>query len=193
MAAAGGAARLAAAQTAPAPGSSVPGQPREVVALRTRTSRTFDRPNGARVAEIHTGSIHFQDPSATVSVDPAWLADPARQWPVVIDPRVVLQGTTQSQDCDIKDDNVNQCASTDPDVGINAGFTPFRSRDLLQFDLSSIPGTSTVVNADLALNLFQTTTTTVPVNLHQLQKPWTSGVTWNTTDGRARPTRVASA
>jgi YD repeat-containing protein len=117
----------------------------------------------------------------TLSVDPAWLADPARVFPVTIDPTI---NPNPSPDCTLSNGgsaNTSFCAATTLDVGYDGTTT---SRSVAKFDLSSIPTNATVDNAELKLYLAsESTTASAAVNAYPLSRAFTSSATWNKYDG----------
>jgi RHS repeat-associated protein len=118
----------------------------------------------------------------TVTVDPAWLASPGRVWPVTIDPTTMLN---PSQDCAISQETptTSYCTSPTMTIGSEPGLT-YARRALVRFDLSSIPSTAQVVDANLALYLSgETTMNPTPVTLRQVTRSWTNSATWDTYDG----------
>jgi len=87
----------------------------------------------------------------TLTADPAWLADPARVYPVTIDPSVIIR--PPSADTTLFSDayaNNNYGSSSQLVVGYSAS-GPWKARTLLQFDLSAVPPRSTILNASLGL------------------------------------------
>jgi hypothetical protein len=121
--------------------------------------------------------------AVTVSAGATWLADPSRQFPVVIDPSVTLP---VSQNCTISaTDNQTNCGGITPlKVGYQSGVTG-AERALLQFALpQSIPSTATVLQADLALNEYFTTNSTAKeVDVYGLTHSWTTSAGWTKYDG----------
>lgn len=122
--------------------------------------------------------------SFTLQPDRSWLDDPARVWPVVIDPYAFF---SPNSDCYISSSvpTTTQCTQTTFKVGSDG---PNKHRALLKFDAVSngsvIPQDAMVLDAGFALTQTASTTTTgVTVGVHAVTKPWTTGVTWNTTDG----------
>lgn len=143
------------------------------------------------------------------TIPPAWLADPARAWPVVLDPGVVLQPSKDrmidsrnlhpvyaATDCpygpgDNRCDPSTWIESVDL-LGADYGYTPPTVvRTLLQFDLSGLPRNVTLLNATLtgALprpddeDLTKPFTRTVNATLVPISRSWTMSATWTTTDG----------
>jgi len=117
----------------------------------------------------------------TLTADPAWLADPARQYPVVIDPS---WSDTASQDCYIESGanaGTNFCGLSVDEAGANNGIA---ARSLVAFDTSSIPANVSVMNAEFDLTLEQAVfNTATAIEAHQATRAWTSGATWTSYDG----------
>lgn len=118
----------------------------------------------------------------TLSADPTWLANPARVWPVVIDPSLQLYPTNY---CYIQNDGTNAilCRGSTPEFYVNSSSTAPPTRALLQFDVSSVPTTSTIVGTDLAMYEESGSWTGTPtIDLMQLTQSWITP-NWFTTDG----------
>jgi RHS repeat-associated protein len=118
--------------------------------------------------------------SLAVVVDPAWLASPARQWPVTIDPTVVLTGPAVNADCHIVGGNYqnqNFCTSTELEVG--SASTGHR-HGLLYFPVEpALPRDSQVMAAKLSLYVPRPATNgPLTVGLRQLTNPFTLDATW---------------
>ncbi len=115
----------------------------------------------------------------TVDADASWLADPARVWPVIIDPTVTLN---PSQDCFVAFTypDHSYCNSIGISVSVNGSAV---TRGLLKFDLSSVPATAQVTNAKLGLRGNGSTGVTAAVGAYKITQDWTNSATWNTYDG----------
>jgi len=139
-------------------------------------------PTGRSQAVSLTLGSGATGPTLTLTPDPTWLAHPARPYPVVIDPTYVVKNPTQN--CSISggsNANTNLCGNTELEVGTLSS-VPYRS--LLQFDASLPLGTANVVDAYLTLDAtYSQSKYTIPVEAHQLTRAWTTGTTWNTTNG----------
>jgi len=127
-----------------------------------------------------TTNIDSTGTTVRLTADPKWLADRSRKWPVTIDPTVIL---SDSQDC-----YINAGSPTTSFCGgasLNAGFDGTNaSCSLLQFDLSVVPTTNTVVSAKLYLFLGSASTgNATTLSAYQLTRSWTSAATWNAYDG----------
>lgn len=119
--------------------------------------------------------------TVTLAASAAWLADPARKYPVVIDPQVTF--TPASQDCYLvggSSANTSFCGGT----SLNVGFDGTKaSRALAQFDLGTIPANAAVLNAQIGLYRTTTDPTTSQLGLYAVTRSWTTGATWNKYDG----------
>jgi YD repeat-containing protein len=122
--------------------------------------------------------------TVTVSADPAWLASPDRQYPVVIDPSTSLTDTTQA--CELEGGawaTATRCNGSTISVGDSGA--PMRG--LFYFDVSSIPWTSVIYDAQLGLTTAGhgacTTSGTADFGVYGMTRNWTSKANWNTYDG----------
>ncbi len=124
-------------------------------------------------------------PVLTLVPNTAWLSDPARVYPVVVDPTIVIQpDAATGKDSYITSLspgwNCGSCVSIY--VGRPSGDT---RRGILYFDLSHI-NYRQVIYATLYLHLYQRhgTPQTLTVNVHRVTNAWTEpAVTWNSRDG----------
>src|SRR5260370_10626370 len=136
---------------------------------------------GARSSGISLSSTAgSQGTVLTLKADPAWLGNSARKWPVTVDPTFIVG--------DMQDCYLNAGSPTTSFCGgtvLNAGFDGTNaSRALLQFNLSAIPSTNTVVSAKLLLYLGSaSTSTSSSLSVYQLTHAWTSAATWNPYNG----------
>jgi RHS repeat-associated protein len=129
-----------------------------------------------------------------LSIDSAWLSNPARHWPVIVDPTITYgtigsaiwkQFNGANQDCYLQNgsgSSTSYCNGSSLYAGYSGGVV---SRALLQFNVqNSIPQDVTVLDADLATYLYQTASgSPVSVDAMQLTQAWTTAATWNTYDG----------
>lgn len=119
-----------------------------------------------------------QGPSGlTVSLvaDSTWLSDPARKWPVTIDPTISLTGS----DCWLTSGlpNSSYCGSTDIRVGTD-GFA--YARALVKIQPETVLGRVEVRSASLQLyDFFNSTSNTTPVGLYQVTQSSDNTATWN--------------
>lgn len=121
----------------------------------------------------------------TVTADPAWLADSARKYPVVIDPSVQINPLTT---CTLNASNpsTSYCSSSAVAVGRDSA-TGSTGRSLLQFNVQGAVGDSQVrvLQAQMGLYGYQSAsaTSTAHVEIHRVTRAWTSNATWSTYDG----------
>jgi RHS repeat-associated protein len=122
----------------------------------------------------------------TLSVDGAWLHDPARRFPVFVDPTISVQPDT------LDTTFVADCATcqgfVDPSgrmfIGVSA--FPHTYREALQFDLSAIPAGVSVTGARLGV-FYDQACVAVPgqfcggidhqVDVHRMTGPWSTSST----------------
>ncbi len=91
-----------------------------------------------------------------VTPDAGWLQDPARVYPVTIDPS--LGNEPAAKDCWIRDSTPsgNNCGDAATYVKVGRSSGPINYRGLLDFDTSSIPANATVSSAEVPLYLDHT-------------------------------------
>jgi RHS repeat-associated protein len=120
--------------------------------------------------------------SLEVKVDPHWLEDPDRAWPVTIDPTTLV--SAPELDCVIANGFTNQmCGTTGyPHLDTKASYVSsgadWFSRDLLRFNLSSIPTDASLTSATIGLNAAVEAKNTTGVSLYEVTKTWNSAVDW---------------
>lgn len=132
-----------------------------------------------------TGASTSTGMALTLTVAPSWLSDPARRFPVVIDPSISPTGTAVT-DCHVVQGypTTSYCNSTAREVGLGADAAKIR-RTLLKFDTSALPADAQVLSADLGLyvtNMYGTTGS-VPIQVHRATGVWNTAATWNTSNG----------
>ncbi|MDO9440608.1 MAG: DNRLRE domain-containing protein, partial [Beijerinckiaceae bacterium] len=115
--------------------------------------------------------------SITVSLDEAWLAEPGRAFPVVLDPSATV---TSARDCYLDGQNTTTtyCTAADLWVGSSGGHD---HKAILNFDLSSaIPEAANIQYADLNLYPNSQTSPGVAKNLsaHEITSPFDNTATW---------------
>ena len=132
-----------------------------------------------------TQTLRWEGNRLTVALtaDEGWLRDPARVYPVVLDPTIKIQPTvSQSQDAMITSDD--PAANFDGSWRLSVGTTTAaRARSLVKFDLTGVPAGTSIDSANLELYFDQDHTTgafDVPIEARRVTAPWTeSTVTWN--------------
>jgi RHS repeat-associated protein len=112
-----------------------------------------------------------------------WLRTELASGPVLVDPTVSVGG---SQNCWIESDSPKStfCSQTGFDVGYQSEAPAHEHHGLLKFNLSSIPLAANVFDAKLGLYVqSKSTSTSKPIGVYRVTKPWTTGATWESYDG----------
>ncbi|HVA60594.1 MAG TPA: DNRLRE domain-containing protein [Mycobacteriales bacterium] len=122
-------------------------------------------------------------PTVTLTVNPGWLAAPARVFPVVVDPSVTLSDTGDSYIEGGSQASTNFDGVTPMCIGYDGTYTAYQ-RVLMSYDVTgNLPPEVQVLNADLGLYV-TSNTGSVSITALGLSRAFTpSGVTWNTYDG----------
>jgi RHS repeat-associated protein len=132
-----------------------------------------------------TSTLSASGDGWTLSVDTsaAWLREELASGPVAVDPGIEVGG---SQNCTIESDALKTSACTGEtfQAGYQSEAPAHEHHGLLQFSLSSLPSDVTVLNAKLGLYLqSHSTSNAKAVGVYRVEKPWTTGATWETYDG----------
>jgi YD repeat-containing protein len=122
----------------------------------------------------------------TVRPDRAWLTDPQRQYPVVIDPTIIVEPTpTTGQDAMIRSTTSTTKTTnygTSWQLGVGTDATGV-ARSLLKFDVSWIPPGTLIDAAELRVWYDQgyfTNANSVSLQAHRITASWSeSTVTWS--------------
>ena len=126
--------------------------------------------------------------TVTVRADRAWLVDPARKYPVVIDPTIKVEPTpSQAQDTMILSDSAG--SNLDGSWRMSVGTTTTgAARSLLKFPLTGVPAGTTLDSAQLKLYYDQTHTTyayDVPMEARRVTAAWAANTaTWTSISGK---------
>ncbi len=115
----------------------------------------------------------------TVEPSMSWLTDPARVYPVAIDPSIT---PTASSDCWVQSASptISQCGDTQTGIRVGRSSSTSLFRGLLDFELSGIPGDATINSASLRVYLeSQSTNATGQYAVHLAGKSWNNNATWN--------------
>lgn len=111
--------------------------------------------------------------------DPGWLADPARRWPVTIDPTTGGPYT----DCTLTSGSAagtSFCAAQTLQVGFDGRI----SRSLSTWNLGALPPKSYITLAELKLYLHSSSAgAAASIGVHRQTRTHTINATWNTYDG----------
>lgn len=126
--------------------------------------------------------------SVELRPDSDWLDDARREWPVVVDPTVVVGGAMP--DCGIGSfqRSSGSCASGYlPVEWLTADETKrIERRSLLKFDLGAVPRSATVLSARMGLYVDSSQYAPRVVEALAATKAWTAGVSWDLYDGANR-------
>jgi RHS repeat-associated protein len=115
-----------------------------------------------------------------LAVDPRWLQDPRRHFPVYLDPTITIQPDTQDADFTWNQPTYSPWLGTSIPMGTDNANT---WRPGIQFDLSAIPAGASVTGASLGLyyNGYCLATanpgcpnTSHTVDMHRMTAPWTT-------------------
>lgn len=126
--------------------------------------------------------------TVVVEADREWLADRAREYPVIIDPTIRIQPpVNEAQDAMILSDDPD--SNFDGNWRLSAGTTTIGvARSLVRFDLSVVPANTALDTAALELYFDQEHTTAevdVPLEARRVTAPWDEAtVTWNQVAGQ---------
>jgi RHS repeat-associated protein len=126
--------------------------------------------------------------SVALAVDPQWYSAANRRYPVTVDPTVTISYNGSSvvktfsganQDCYIESGTNASSSFCSASTTLTGSTTTAVDRALLQFNVS-IPSDATVLNADLAMQLkTSASTSAVPVEVHTLTQSWSTTASWN--------------
>ena len=150
--------------------------------------------HGAADADPHvTLGLSDDGERLVVEVNPERLRDPARRFPVSVDPTITYIGAGAVLAGGLQDAFVNESAPTTSygslttlEAGRGMVGTVLRGRrSFLKFDVASaIPDDSIVFSATLAAYLLTSTTSNPsPLHVHEVSTAWTEAATWNTYNG----------
>ncbi len=119
----------------------------------------------------------------TVTPDMGWLQDPARSYPVTIDPSVTVDFKAL-RSCWLQADNptVSRCGSNATYLKVGRNTSGSRQRAVLDFDISKVPSNANITHANVNLYLDATQTTKPEVSplysMYRAGKGFGGGATW---------------
>lgn len=135
--------------------------------------------------------------TVTLEVDQAWLADPARVWPVTVDPTTTTiqpDAAAGKDACYREEEPTINFGTSNLLEHIGPGYYAgnfYERESVAQFDLSSIPSGATIISAVLSLKLYQTNGGygTNSIGAYGITTSWAENtVTWN-----SKPSKDAAA
>lgn len=121
----------------------------------------------------------------SVEADPEWLSDPARVYPVKLDPTWEKTVEKPALDCSIANwtPTTSYCAPGQTyhvaKANYLSGGTSQIGRTLLRFDTSTIPNTAYLTSATIGLYSAKTATNITKVDLYDVHNAWSNTVNWN--------------
>lgn len=121
----------------------------------------------------------------SVEADAEWLSDPARVFPVKLDPTWEKAIEKPALDCTIANwtPTTSYCAPGQTyhvaKANYLSGGTSQIGRTLLRFDTSTIPKTAYLTSATIGLYSAKTATNITKVDLYDVHNAWTNTVNWN--------------
>ena len=125
--------------------------------------------------------------TATLAADAAWLADPARVYPVMLDPSVTITGATQDCFMTSSDPTYTEC---DFGAGRHYGLMSVGQvgsttwRGLVQFDLRDVPINAQIKDAEVQLYEVESAIGQAPVSVYKVTNGWYAPqVSWQSRDG----------
>ncbi|WP_020608208.1 DNRLRE domain-containing protein [Actinokineospora enzanensis] len=126
---------------------------------------------------------HGADVTITVAADPAWLADPARHYPVVIDPTIKIEpNAVTAQDAQIWSDTPDRADGASYQLSVGTDDSGV-ARSLVKFDTSVVPAGTSLTAAKLRMyydNELYTNANDVTTEARRITAPWVeNSVTWN--------------
>lgn len=129
-------------------------------------------------------TLTYAPGAITIAVDSVWLTDPARVWPVTLDPTTVIQpDPTAGKDTYVQQSTPTTNYGTSTSLVVGDTTTASQAtRSYLQPDLSSIPTGGAIISAQL--ELYNTGTgfaNALTASIYRVTAAWTeTGITWDT-------------
>lgn len=127
-------------------------------------------------------NISQDQTTLTYTADEAWLTDPARVYPVVIDPVVwTKQSSSDIYDAYVEDSHKYSNFRFEPYLKSGYGSSRGKTRSYIKFrNLPEINAADEIVKAELHLWQSWATSSTVTVNVHEVTSDWDiEALTWN--------------
>ncbi len=168
-------------------GTGTDGPPRYVMPKPFMLDASGSRTNSFSGQVSQTVEQHGPDITVVVRADHDWLAAPQRKYPVVIDPTIKVEPTSNSgQDSQVWSDTPdrNDGASYQLSVGTDGSGV---ARSLVKFDTSVVPAGTSLTSAKLRMyydNELYTNANDVTMEARRVTAAWAENtVTWNTFNG----------
>lgn len=142
----------------------------------------------AGISREITTSLVSTDQGWTLRVTPAasWLNDPARVYPVKIDPTVEFNPADADCWLNAAAPTSQFCTSESDYIKVGLDGNGKRRRGLVRFNLGSVPGDADISSGNLHLHLDPAQTLTTHADEYvarRATRSWTEAATWNTSNG----------
>jgi hypothetical protein len=140
--------------------------------------RAAERHASLDVAKVAGGFV------VDLAVDEQWLSDPARRFPVVVDPTITIQPPVE--DASYAVNFPNNLPATDARLFVGTDANVWRAA--LQFDLADVPAGANVTAAQLKLfydvNCFGSSCwlSGHQIDAHRMSMPWSTSTPWANTN-----------
>jgi RHS repeat-associated protein len=119
--------------------------------------------------------------TVAVALDRGWLSDPARVFPVTVDPTTQQVSPAQNTYLDKANPSTSYNGGTSLKFGMNSdGTNPFRT--LLQFEVAGVVPSDAHVTSS-RLRVMPRTTATLATRVYRMNRAWSNSATWNTYNG----------
>ena len=149
------------------------------------TDSSLDKKGDPAICPMPIMEINWvgDDACITCRIPRAWMDDPARVYPIKVDPTLTSTGSTASDTwvrSTASDDGISHASSTELIAGYYDSSTG-HNRSIVRFDLSSIATSALVVSADLSLQQYWQywEYKGQPTHLGRFLKKYANTVTWS--------------
>lgn len=122
--------------------------------------------------------------TVAVTVDKGWLTDPARVFPVFVDPSDLWMNASTQTTLSAANPTTSYAAGPGLRAGLDGAGRPLRALGF--FDVAQALSGPRVDLNDIWMTADCATPTTpgpLPIGVYQVTQPWTGAATWNTYDG----------
>ena len=120
--------------------------------------------------------------SIKLRINENYLNDPQREYPIIIDPSVMVTGSTNTADAFVRSGNPSTNYKMDEKLFIGNSPAYGLQRSYIKFTLPTDISASSVTNVIMKLKLYGGTSTAM--NAYRVTSSWTSGgITWNNKPG----------
>ncbi|GGS54642.1 DNRLRE domain-containing protein [Actinokineospora fastidiosa] len=156
-------------------------------------------PYGKAFSDKVTQTVEQHGANITIAVtaDKGWLDAPERQYPVTIDPTIVIEPTpTEGQDAQIWSDTPTRADGADYRLSVGTDAWG-KARSLLKFDTDVVPAGTALTSAKLRVyydSELWTAANNVTIGAHRITQSWSEDtVTWNSANAAFHATAESTA